>query len=462
MKILEMIRSNQGISESHSNKSDLISMQKSHGSEAFYEILMNVTKILIDDPIRDSMVCNNKREEIKAENSLNYTLENPEIINWSLTTKQNRVSVIRSFLEQAGFDFKYTLNIIEERLVFFKSIKKNHDELSTKFENYQAVAILNQTIQNIVQNFYKIPKEEIKQKGNTSSLIFYSHPIKGSDSFIGHLAKTMFQYTFEDDLQENTLLYLTQIVLDAIKQVQKYRDEFTDYQYRHHAIFWTMDSMSFIDPVKRIIDLIPEKIRANESAALKDRLFELSDALLRELDHAREIEEHNSHDSEYLEKFIFVRGKLITTVEEFSPPYALDLAEKYEDIENTTRFCIELEDYSQIYSLIENQTEKNRSPVIQKSMQWIVNDYLARLKKRDHKEAFTFKLQVFDIYQARYSDEIEKFLDAYPKLRLIFNMRRGEFDPVHNQATYLASKEGEGSNIKGLLTSIADANVIDE
>ncbi|CAI2384256.1 unnamed protein product [Moneuplotes crassus] len=464
MKILEMIKSNQEITESQTNKSDLISMQKSHGNEAFYEILMNVTKILIDDPIKDSMVCDNQREEIKAENSLNYTLENPELINWSLTTKQNRVSVIRSFLEQAGFDFNYNLNVIEEKLVFFKSIKKSHDELSSKFDNYQSIVILNQTIQNIVQNFYKISRREIRQKGNTSSLIFYSHPIKGSDSsaLIGHLAKTMFDHMMQDGLQENTLLYITQIVLDAIKEVQKYRDKFTDYQYRHHAIFWTMDSNSFIDPVKRIIDMIPEQIRLNQSARLNDRLYELSDTLLRELDHAREIEEHNSHDTEYLEKFKFVRGQLIVKVEEFSLDYALDLAEKYEDIENTTRFCIELGDYSKIYSLIENQTEKSRSDVIQKSMKWIVDDYLAKLKKRNQKNSLSFKFQVFDIYQGKYDDEIDSFLDSYPRLRLIFNLRRGEFDPVHNQARHLANNEDKDSKIKGLLTSIADVNEIKE
>lgn len=147
-------------------------MQKAHGREAFYEMLMNVTRILIDDPIRDSMICNNQREEIKEGNSLDYTPENPALIDWSLTTKINRVGVISSFLSQEGFDFGDSLKVIEERLAFIKSVKKSHDLLCEKYDNYQSLSIFNQTIQDIVQNVHKVSKKEIKQKGNTSSLIF--------------------------------------------------------------------------------------------------------------------------------------------------------------------------------------------------------------------------------------------------------------------------------------------------
>lgn len=56
-KVLDMIRSVQDTEEGiHSQRTDLLSMMKSYSDDTFREILMNVTRMLIDDPIRDSMV----------------------------------------------------------------------------------------------------------------------------------------------------------------------------------------------------------------------------------------------------------------------------------------------------------------------------------------------------------------------------------------------------------------------
>lgn len=112
-------------------------------------------------------------------------------------------------------------------------------------------------------------------------------------------------------MEENTVLYLTEIVLNAIREVQRFRDELKDHEYNHHKIFWTMDNANFIEPLKRVIDLIPEQIRLNQSADLNDRLYDLSRVLLRELDHAREIEDYRSNEKEILENFRFIRGKLV-------------------------------------------------------------------------------------------------------------------------------------------------------
>jgi len=146
-------------------------------------------------------------------------------------------------------------------------------------------------------------------------------------------------------------------------------------------------------------------------------------------------------------------------VEEFSVDYALELAEEYDDVENTTRLCIEIGNYGKIYSLMKKQLEINFSASVQQSMDWIVKDYMQRLRSRINNEPFTFKLQIFDIYQGVYDEEIEKLLNKYPKLRLIFNMRRAEFDCVHNQCTDLRNKE-DNNEIKPLLAAIGEVNNI--
>lgn len=172
-KVLEMIRELQDVHDDmQPYRNDLQSMEKAHGDEAFQDILINVTKTLIDDPIRDSMVFNNQREEIQTspsslsinENKLDYKIDNTQIIDWSLRTKLSRLSVIKSFLNRAGIDFERYLRDVEEKLIFIQAVKNGHDSLCSHSDNYQSLVIFNKTIQEIVKNVHKTSKKEIIQK----------------------------------------------------------------------------------------------------------------------------------------------------------------------------------------------------------------------------------------------------------------------------------------------------------
>jgi hypothetical protein len=449
-KVLEMIRSLQDVHDDiQPYRNDLQSMERIHGDEAFQDILINVTKSLIDDPIRDSMVCNNQREEIQNEERLDYKIDNPQLIDWSLRTKLSRLSVIKSFLHQAGIDFERYLKDVEEKLVFFQAVKNGHDELCVHSDNYQSLVIFNQTIQEIVKNVHKISKTEIKQKGTTSSLIFYSHPIKGAEIFIYSLVKQIYEHKYTESLEENTVFYLSSLIMNSLKAVQGHRKD--QEGFIGHSLLWTMDIQNFIDPAKRMLELIPDQIRLKESAELNERFYELSRVLLRELEHGKDLDS----EDDYSRVYEFSRNKLIVMIEEFSNLYAIDLAVEFNDIENTTRIALDLKDYTKIYELINVQKFDCYSPMVQKSMQWLVDDYKERLRKRNKNEKVVYKLQIMDIYEEMPA-ELEKFFEKYPKLRLLYNMRIGEFEAVANQCNHLAS-ESENAP-KSILEGIAAVN----
>ena len=111
---------------------------------------------------------------------------------------------------------------------------------------------------------------------------------------------------------------------------------------------------------------------------------------------------------------------------------------------------------------MDRQNEATQSEYIQISLDWLVSDYQDRLKARVQGEPFTFKLKIFDIYQNKYDDELENLFDRYPKLRLVFNMRKGEFPTVANQCEFLVKEENTDPNMKPLLESIKTLNKLEK
>jgi len=457
-KVLDMIKSVQSLSgDIHPYKMDLESMKRSHGDESFQEILMNVVKLLVDDPIRDSMVCNNQREEISNEKKPDYKLANPKIIDWSLETKLQRVKLISKFLNRAEIDFVEILKTTEQKIVFFQTIKKKHDELCTLHNNYQSIILFNETIRELVRDVHKVSEQEIKHLGNVSSHVFYSSPLKGAGHFILMLSKKMYEKNLHEKLSEDTVLQLSGVIMEALAEVQTHRDELRSDNILQDQIQWTMDSNTVIDPIKRVLELMPELIRNNESDALTERMLELSRVILHELEFAKDIEQARSNEDELLEKFVFSRKKLIQMVEEFSVDSAMALATEYEDIENTTRLCLLIQDYEPLYRLLGNTKVEARSLLIQESMQWLVDDYLQQHRKRKMNEPFTYKLHLMDIYEGEYDAELEQFIKKYPKLRLIFAMKKGDFKEVVYQCKALEMKS-EDKNLKKLFTDISEVN----
>ena len=462
-KVLDMIRSLQDVhGDIHGYKTDLLAMMRSRGDESFQQILMNVTQMLIDDPIRDSMVCYNQREEIKSEDRLDYITDNPAMIDWSLNTKLSRVKVINNFLNGAGIDFLESIRSVEEKLIFFQAIKKKHDELCKIHNNYQSLTLFNQTIQDIVKNVHKITKQEIKQKGTTSSLVFYSFPLKGADHFIHTLSKLMYEKKFSESISEDTVLQLSSLIMESLKAVQTHRKtNYSDESFLPTSLMWTMDPNGILDPIKRVIELMPELIRLNESVDLNERMYELSRVVLKELEFAKNIELERNSEEDMLQRFMFTRDKLVNMVKEFSVELAIELAIEFQDVVNTTRLCVLAEDYHPLYKLLNSLKGEEHVRAIHESMQWLVKDYLERLKKRRPNEPMTFKLQLMDIFENKYDAELLEFLEKYPKLRLIFYMRKGQFNEICSECDHL-SPSLEDPTVKPLLESIKKVNFREE
>lgn len=460
-KVLEMIRGIQGSDMGlNSSKTDLLSLRRSYTEETFRELLMNVTKNLIDDPIRDSMVCNNQREEVDKSDRLDYITDNPAMIDWSLNTKLSRVNVIKSFLEQAGFDFEESLNEVEEKLVFFQAIKRNHDELCKITNHYQSLTLLNKTIQDIVANVHKVSKEEIRQKGTTSSLIFYSYPMKGAEHFILTLCKNMYDKKHFESLREDTLMQLSVIFMDCLKAVQEHRAKSHPEAFKSLTkTCWTMDTSNFLAPIVRVIELMPPVVKLNESVDLNERMYELSHVVLTELREASLIESRvQEHDQ--TKWYELYRPKLIGIVEEFTPLYAIDLAIEFCDNPNATRLAIKFQDYDVLYRMLEKFKSKGLEHQVFMSMDWIISDYNDRLKRRKKGESFTFKLQLFDIFEDKYEELLLKYIDEKcPRMRLIYQMRKAQFTDICDTCEDLEPKSDD-RNIKSLLNSIREVNKV--
>lgn len=285
----------------------------------------------------------------------------------------------------------------------------------------------------------------------TSSLIFYSHPIKGAEIFIYSLVKQIYEHKYTESLEESTVFYLSSLIMDALNAVQTHRKD--QEGYIGHSLLWTMDIQYFIDPTKRMLELIPDQIRLKESGELNEKFYQLSRVLLKELEHAKDLDS----EDDYSRVFEFSRNKLIVMIEEFSNLYAIDLAVEFNDIENTTRIALDLKDYTKIYELINAQKPDDYSPMVQRSMQWLVEDYKERLRRRNRAEKSVYKLQIMDIYEEN-PTELEKFFEKYPKLRLLYNMRIGEFEAVANQCTALVAETE--NPLKSLLEGISKVNHI--
>ena len=394
-KILDMLRSfhdNNGIYiQSHQN--DLISLMNSRGGKAFEDIIDGIIKKLVDLPIQDNMIYEVFREDVEENGDLNYKPSDMGMIAWSLNTKLKRLNILKNFLNDSDIDYNLTISRAEESVVFMISIKRNHDEICRLDNSYQSIEILNQAIQEIVKNVHKISREEIKQKGTTSSLIFYSMPLKSSEKFIYTLSKIMYERKMKESLLEDTLIYLSMILLDGIESIQNHREI-----PRIDLNFTT----NIVDPIKRVIELMPEIIRNNSSANLTRRMKQLSNALLTELKLAADVENQKESDEEMYQNFVFTRNKLVWILDEFSPELAIELAFDFKDVVNTTRLCIKLNAFNYLHDLFNSMDARTRRDSIQESMEWIFEDYKNRLKKADNNIGrFEERFGLFEIFEDR-------------------------------------------------------------
>ena len=404
-KILDMLRSFHDNSKIyiHLHQNELVSLMNSRGAKAFEDIVEGIIKKLVDLPIQDNMIYEVFREDVEDENKLRYSPSDMGMIAWSLSTKLKRLSILKNFLWDSEVDFNLNIRWAEEKVVFLSSIKRNHDEIwRDQDSHYQCKEILNQAIQEVVKNVHLVSKNEIKQKGTTSSLIFYSMPLKSADKFIYTLSKIMYERRMKESLEEETLLYLSLIILDGLESIQNHRKaSLEEDNATSNILLWTMNIQDIIDPIKRVIELMPEVIRSNECLNLVRRMKQLWNALLTELRSAATIESLSDNDEEMLQYFLFSRDKLICMFDEFSPELAIELAYDFKDVINTTRLGVVLQNYSYLHRLFAEMEGSQRFNEIQDSMDWIVNDYKCRLKAGDKNSKYTEKLNLFEIFEDR-------------------------------------------------------------
>ena len=94
------------------------------------------------------------------------------------------------------------------------------------------------------------------------------------------------------------------------------------------------------------------------------------------------------------------------------------------------------------------------------SMDWLIGDYQDMLKKRKKDEPFTLKLQIIDIFEDRYDPLLVKYIDLfYPKLKLIYQMKKGQFKSIVETCDTLVPKASNES-VKDVINSIKSVNEI--
>jgi hypothetical protein len=148
---------------------------------------------------------------------------------------------------------------------------------------------------------------------------------------------------------------------------------------------------------------------------------------------------------------------LIRTIEEFDILYALDLSIEFCDVKNATRICLVLNNYQPLHNLLNIFKGEARRQAIHESMNWLIEDYIEQHKKRKLNEPFTYSLQLFDIFCDTFDEELLEFLDKYPNLKLIFHMKKGDFNNITKESEFLQHK-ADTPLLKKLLKGISTVN----
>ena len=331
-----------------SPQEELMKIKSEQGDEVFFQILKNLMHKLTEEMISDNMVCQVQREDV--DTGAKYKSDVSGIIKWWIKTKITRLNSLKTFLETFEIDFSQELIQAEEKLIFIKSIREFYDELHQKdLHNITAMDLVNHTIEKVVRDYHKISKQELKRTGSTSAQIFYSYPLQLADKFIFELSRILFESRTEKGLSEDALCEVSIFVINIMNSLLEHRKENHNKPYKQ--LLWTMNNELFIDPLKRIIDLMPEIINNNSSSKLVTQMFKLSEVILLELESAAKISTENEEDGfqDIISYFEFNRNKLIRGIETFDISYAINLAVQFKDIINVTRLCIAFNNYDGIY-----------------------------------------------------------------------------------------------------------------
>jgi hypothetical protein len=159
-----------------------------------------------------------------------------------------------------------------------------------------------------------------------------------------------------------------------------------------------------------------------------------------------------------MRNFTFTRDKQIRMLEEFDEERALKLAIEFKDIENATRLSVKSKRYNDLYTLFDDFPGIERQLNLHKSMEWIIKNHQELLRRKKNTSILP-KLQLFDIFEERYENDLEAFIEKYPNLKLIFYMRKGQFQEIRNECKNLQEKY-DGNMIKSVTKSIEEVNTL--
>lgn len=419
-------------------QNELLKIKNNQGDEGFTNTLKSLMHKFTEELIPDNMVCSVSREDVHSNK---YRSDDSGIIKWWLNTKITRLKSFSDFLKACDIDFTQELTEAEEKLTFAKSIRDNYDDLHGEhLDGITALDIVNSTIQKVVKDYHNISKHEIKRTGATSAQIFYSYPLQLSDKFIYELCKLLYEKN-SIGLREDTLFEISTFLINLVKSIHDHRSSKEKVRSAH--ILWTMDLNLMIDPLKRVLDLMPEMIDNNDSSKLIQSMFDLSRLILLELSSAVEIAYDNDDPNyeEHVRIFEFSRNKLITQIEPFYSKWALALAVEFKDIINSTRIWVINGHYEGIYECLHNFKGSELDSKIFESMHWIVNTTKEQLRTRD---APTM-MKLFEVYEENYDKELLRFIEQhYANLKFIYSMRKGLIDRIA-KADYKLVYENENN-----------------
>lgn len=396
----------------------IVSIIKQWGIRKFIELANELVEQALNGKTQFSVPVM-KKEEIANDADKGLIIYQLKYIN-RLTA--NLVKVFKNLqfpIENALVDSYYRVVECCERSLAEIEIRKLHE--CTAWNNEKQVyagitfrMLLSKAIKAVLKK-RGIGRKDLEKEGTTFADSFYYDLAHIEELFDG------LEEVFDKEYANSKDAFIVQemmntICLSACKAAHQSRGDTGDlYEVQQRKFVWTAD-LSLIETIyKTFIMKSNELCKAHDclnKERLKDQVLDLIEIVFSEMESYIAIKNLTIYD-EYTVRFICIKQSILDGVSLLSAENALRLAIEYREFNKTIELCNQLKNYQKLYELIDEWREYNFMEVC---FQWYVKNYLAK----DNKENF----DLFEVFEKRYSEEVETFLRLkYPSLLWLHYIR---------------------------------------
>lgn len=268
-----------------------------------------------------------------------------------------------------------------------------------------------------------ITEEILQKEGVTGADVFYSK-LRKIEEIANGLAD-YYEQNFankNDDNMFRTMEIINSVCIYFFNSIQEFRTENLGFYLLESCPYqlelWTANiqllETIFTKNISRSIQITQSPMCHNKEK-LVEQAIELGAILLREMGYNIKWR-HEVDNTEYGVQAKELKRKILDITSEINPEKTLEYAISYFDFEKVVELCELMQRYDKLYELVETWKQYN---FLEIAFQWYINHY------QDLNVLRSPKFKLFDIFEAKYPVELEKFLKLkYKKLLWLFYIRQ--------------------------------------